>query len=120
MLAACLLVALALGQWLYAQRPQADTELAAAQLEQAVLDRIGVTRWEEALAWYAWEETSGFQTQPAQADTPVWVALAGGSGDFHSNPLCGAMHAPQRTTLALALAEGRKPCPRCWEIEKTQ
>lgn len=109
-LAALLLIILIGAQVLGARREPPEAEL----LLDTVMNRIGVTRWSEAVDWYAMEE-EGVLAGEAQADTPVWVASLEGDGVFHANPLCGHLRAPQRLTLAEALLLGRAPCSKCWE-----
>lgn len=81
-------------------------------LLDAVWDRIGVTRWSEAMEWLALE-TEG-SLADTTGDTPVWVGRNGRTY-FHSNPLCSAVKSPVHTTLEMAQGLGFIPCPQCWE-----
>lgn len=83
------------------------------QLLTAVLDRIGVTRWSEALGWYEMQQ-AGLLDGEVTGDTPVWAGRSGQSR-FHSVPVCGGMKSPVRRTLAEALEAGLLPCPACWD-----
>lgn len=95
--------------------PEAQsTQEPSEALLDAMMDRIGVTRWAEALDWYEMEEAGMLPEGAAGEDTPVWVAR-GGDGRFHSVPVCGGLKSPVRMTLQEALAEGRLPCLVCWE-----
>lgn len=93
-----------------AAEPAAEED---AALMDAMLDRIGVTRWAESLEWLEMEEAGRLPSGMADPQTPAWIAR-GGSGAFHSVPLCGAMKGPVRTTVGEALAEGRVACAVCW------
>lgn len=95
--------------------PAEETTTPEEALLDAVMDRIGVTRWSEALGWYEMQEDGTLPDGEATGDTPVWVAR-GGHGLFHSVPICNNIKSPVRMTLAEAFAEGRQPCPVCWDV----
>lgn len=84
------------------------------QLLNAVLDRIGATRWSEAIGWYEMQEAGLLGDGSVGEDTPVW-ASRDGHGPFHSVPICSGLKAPVQRMLAEAIAEGRLPCDICWE-----
>lgn len=92
--------------------PPADSP---EMLLDAVWDRIGVTKWSEALGWLELEMDG--ELAEIGPDTPVWVSR-NGRKRFHSVPLCGAMKAPMRLTMEEAVLRGFRPCSVCWvEIE---
>ncbi len=86
------------------------------QLLNAVMDRIGVTRWSEALGWYEMQQ-AGLLDGNTTGDTPVWTGRDP-QGTFHSLPICGGLKAPVRRTLAEALEMGYVPCEVCWNQEE--
>lgn len=118
-LAALLLIALVLGERLYGQGPPREAAVPTEEaLLDAVMDRIGVTRWGEAMDWLEMEESGLLDGYEDAAQAPVWVSRDG-HGAFHSNPLCSlAPKAPVKTTLALAQAAGRQPCGLCWQRQE--
>lgn len=122
-LSALLVLAVTAGTLAARRRAETDAQAPDAQppeeaLLDAVMDRIGVTRWSQALEWYEMEE-SGLLADAATDDTPVWVAHGDGQGRFHSVPLCGGMKAPEQLTLAEAIEAGREPCGVCWAQAET-
>lgn len=91
--------------------PDAQSDAVQAQaLLDAMMDRIGATRWAEAIEWYAMQEEGTLDA------LTVWVSRTG-QGAFHSVPICAGMKAPVQMRLEEALQEARTPCPICWEID---
>lgn len=88
--------------------PATDTP---EMLLDAVWDRIGVTKWSEALGWLELEMDG--ELAEIGPDTPVWTSR-NGRKYFHSIPLCGTMKSPVRHTMEEAVQQGFVPCPVCW------
>lgn len=83
-------------------------------LLDAMYDEIGVTRWAEAIGWLELLETQPELMETVVAQTPVWIARQT-PHHFHSNPLCGNLSTPVRTTYEQAVTVGLSPCTRCWK-----
>lgn len=109
-------LALVLGETVFRREDEAAAPETPDMLLDAVFDRIGVTRWAEAMQWLTLEE-AGLLPEDAGPDNPVWVPRSGITY-FHSVPLCPGLKNPVETTLQQALEEGRKPCPVCWVMEE--
>lgn len=112
---AVLLLLAVLGGEIWHRAHSKSEERAPEALLDAVMDRIGVTRWAELLGWYEMEEEGLLPSGEADEARPVWTARQGGSR-YHSIPACGGLKSPVPTTLGAAQAEGYRPCPTCWDV----
>ncbi len=80
----------------------------ANTLANAVLDKMRITQRAEVAEW-AGSDTA---PDPANPDTPVWIARNGHT--IHSRPVCGGMTSPVRYRLGDLDGYIYAFCPNCW------
>lgn len=108
---------LSLDQPLFSVQNQQDGIAQAVMIQDAALDKLGVTRWAEAIAWLEERERTGW-SEEITGDTIVWVGRRsqGEGSRFHSVPLCSGSAGVKQTTVSEAQREGYTACLRCWNV----